>query len=503
MQLRNLLGHLKSLVDQAPDAPIVEVFPRTTSRREFYSYVLEISRFLEKSRPRKVSIFAEQHELTYAAIFACLSTGTNYNPIASETPAEKLQMYLEDFEPALVLCDEVGAEALADLGRHWPILQLREARNWIDSTAVQANPSIPSWPTIAYTMFTSGSTGRPKGVLVRSTGVENFLGWLLKSIPSGDEQRVSQFASIGFDLSFAEIMFGILSGGCLIPLPNSKSRAYTMRLIADRKITHLFAVPSLIQLMIREHNSTQNYSRALPDLKFCLALGEPLLVSHARFLLQTAPGIFLVNTYGPTEATVLCSEFRLDSGALIERLADGDVLPIGSPIDGNVFEIRDPDYRGVGELVILGKQVALGYLDEGQTTKSFLSNHSEPPRGYKTGDLVNVDSRGLYHFRGRLDRQVKVHGTRVELGEIEAAVRSNLPGESAVILANGKLVCLSDNLNLEDKAFRNEVARNVRLRMGAAFSPVSYKVVNEMPKSSSGKLDYRALQEMVAEMYEP
>ena len=276
-----------------------------------------------------------------------------------------------------------------------------------------------------------------------------------------------------------------------------------MRFIADLKITHLFAVPSLIQLMIREHNSIQNCIRALPDLKFCLTLGEPLLVSHARFMFQTAPGIHLINTYGPTEATVLCSEFSVDSGAVIEGSGGGTVLPIGAPIEGNIFEIRDPDSRGVGELVIVGKQVALGYLDKRQTARSFLSNQTDPPRGYRTGDLVSVDSHGLYHFHGRLDRQVKVNGTRVELGEIEAAVRTNLSGESAVILVNGKLVCLSDNLNLEDKAFRIELIKNVRQRIGAAFSPVSYKVVIEMPKSSSGKLDYRALQEMVAEMNGP
>jgi len=493
---RAWLKHLETLALASPASPIVKVSEKVTTRREFFDSVARLCLSLEDAEPNKVSIVGGQNASTYAAIFACLCTETNYNPIPANTPAPKIEMYLDGFRPDLVLCDEEGSEAISETDSEIRVLQLADLTVSVENTGKSQLSRRTHGNQVAYTMFTSGTTGKPKGVQVSAVGVEELVSWLLGFVPVGPRIRVAQLAAIGFDLSFAEIIFGILSGGCLLPFPAGTSRAFPARFVRDSGITHLFAVPSLIQLMSREFNSARGRNAGLPELEFCLTIGEPLLASQARFLFDVSPQVSVVNAYGPTEATVLCSIFPIASARVLDGYTDGEVVPIGAPFGSNRFEIEASDSRGVGELVICGPQVALGYLDVSQTRKSFVFDENGLISGYRSGDLVRLGDDGLYRFHGRVDRQVKVGGTRVELGEIETAVREFLAGESAITFLDGKLACHTDNQEILNTRFQLDVIKSVRGAIGKSFSPSKFFFIPELPKTSSGKIDYRALEKL-------
>ena len=496
MRLVQFSERLASLVKADPDAPAVQVGRRVTSRKEFQRLVSSVCKHLSLTHTERVSIVGGANEHTYAAIFACLASGVNYNPVPANVPTSRMDAYIREFKPAAVLVDEAGREAMSSYVQEIEITQIPGIiDSYVSPRGREVVPDIDE-NKVAYTMFTSGTTGKPKGVQVPTVGVESLVSWLLESVPAGPVVRVAQLAPLGFDLSVAEIIFGILSGGCLVPLPTETSRVFPARFLSGSKITHLFCVPSLIQLMNRELSSSVASNKTLLELEFCLTIGEPLLASQARFLLDVAPQVALVNAYGPTEATVLCSAFQVSPGEALVGYTDGEVIPLGQPFGANRFEIEEPDSRGVGELVIYGPQVALGYLDAEQTRASFISGRDGTTIGYRSGDLVRVDGDNLLRFHGRVDRQVKVGGSRVELGEIESAVRESLPGESAVTLSEGKLICYSDNPRILEKSFRLGVIHRVRTAIGKTLSPSKYLFLSEIPKSSSGKIDYRHLESM-------
>ncbi len=423
----------------------------------------------------------------HVALLGILKAGAAYLPLDFDVPAERVADCLEDCAAAALIVDEMTA---AKAGKQpAPILaygELAAARDEVppDPRAEGATPADP-----AYVIYTSGSTGKPKGVVISHRNICHYL----RSANSvyGVESRdvVFQGASVAFDLSLEEIFLPYLVGARLWVatrqlLQESDRLAEVM---TTAGITVLSAVPTLLVML----------TAGVPSLRLIILGGEacpPALVDR-----WSRPGRRILNSYGPTEATVV---------ATVAELHSGDSVTIGRPLPNYSCYVVDEALQVVppgveGELLIGGPGVAGGYLNRPElTAQKFIANPFDSqgldPLLYRSGDAVSVDPMGRLLFHGRIDDQVKIRGYRVELGEIEARL-STCPGiaQAAVVLCHeagaDRLVAFlvpQPGGEVDRAALRGAL----RQQLPSYMVPSHFETIGAVPRMVSGKVDRKALQ---------
>ncbi|MCF3178967.1 amino acid adenylation domain-containing protein [Streptomyces polychromogenes] len=369
------------------------------------------------------------------SLLATLSVGAVGVPLDPEYPAERIDRIIAAADPRLILHNNgsrhgdqvLRPDRWADVGLLGPADDAA-AGDGVRRPA-GARPDAP-----ALILFTSGSTGTPKGVVLQHAGVANRLAWGHEQYGIDASDRVLHKASIAFDASLHEIFSPLIAGGTLVIAPPGlqfDSRGL-IRLIQDTGITTAHFVPSMLRHVLAEE-----------DLEFCDDLrrvycgGEALDMEMVERFRKALPLCSLFNQYGPTETSVSVTFW--DAGEDF----DGDIAPIGRPIDGAELHVLDEDMTPVpegatGELWIGGVPVSAGYLnDEEQTRERYLPDPFGSPDGriYRTGDLVRRAPAGYLEFRGRVDDQVKVRGVRVEPGEVAATLRRHPMVRDAAVIA--------------------------------------------------------------------
>ncbi|KAG0062725.1 hypothetical protein BGZ92_006127, partial [Podila epicladia] len=288
---------------------------------------------------------------------------------------------------------------------------------------------------LAYVIYTSGTTGKPKGVMVEHQGVANLIYFRQRAYNFDSQTRSTQFFTFSFDSSVSEIFPTLCSGGSLYILSDSVRMDKTLlwSYLENNAITHILLTPAILQ-----------DSTGLPPLRSPITVilaGEALPPAFVRELKALVPHGAIINEYGPTEATVASTYWKV--------LPDicNDIVPIGRPIPNKRIYILDSSYRPIpagviGELYIGGLGVARGYMNRPDlTAERFLVDpFVEDPnaRMYKTGDMVRYLSDGNVVYLGRNDHQVKIRGFRIELGEIEARLGEHPLLSKAVVVAQGK-----------------------------------------------------------------
>lgn len=326
----------------------------------------------------------------YVALLAILRTGASYVPIDPALNEDSRQQLRERCRCALVLTP-----------------QWLQAHGQADLPAPAPAASIAS--DIAYTIFTSGSTGRPKGVSVTHLSLLNLVDWAIAAFDLGPGARVLQYSTINFDASVLDIFPTLLSGAalCIASDQERMSEAALAAFCARHGVTQAFLPPPLLTIFDPAR---------FPSLATVLTGGE---ACHPRAIEAWSQGRRLYNLYGPTEATVLVSCKRMDANTAAQN--------IGQAIGGVRLHVLDEQQRPAeqGELHIAGLALAAGYLDDpASSAERFISLPAlDASRLYRSGDLVQRGADGEIHFLGRLDRQVKVRGYRIELEEIEAALQ--------------------------------------------------------------------------------
>ncbi|HEX6382729.1 MAG TPA: amino acid adenylation domain-containing protein, partial [Acidimicrobiia bacterium] len=357
---------------------------------------------------------------------AAMQSGAAYLALDPDYPAGRLQLMLDDADPAVVVTNTALA---GDVPRgSWTTLVVDDpaTARWVEDRP--AGPPIvdlaPEHP--AYVIYTSGSTGRPKGVVVPHAGVAKLIDTQHEVYGVTGASRVLQFASPSFDLAFWELCQALCSGGTLVLVPPERRVAGVelTEYIAAQRVTHLALPPSVLTMLPAEADLPQGVSM------LCGTEAVPPEVV-ARF----AAGRRMFNAYGPTEATVNATLF------LCPPDHRGPV-PIGAPdphVRAYVFDERlglvPPGTAG--ELYLGGEGLARGYLGQtGLTAAHFVADPFGPPgsRLYRTGDRARWNRRGLLEFLGRIDDQVKIRGFRIEPAEIEAALESHPDIAQAVVV---------------------------------------------------------------------
>jgi amino acid adenylation domain-containing protein len=435
------------------------------------------------------------------ACLAVLRAGAAYAPFEPEYPRERLEVLLRDAGAEAILTaaatEGVAAEVVRASGWEVPRLAVAGAG---DAPAVPRSGGGPrrrSAPeSLAYVMYTSGSSGEPKGVAVTHRGVVRLV--RAASYASlGPAETFLQLAPTGFDAATLEVWGALLNGGRLaVPPPGTPSLAELENLIALHGVTTLWLTAGYFHLVVDER------PQALRPLRQLLAGGDTLSPARVRRLLAELPGLRLIDGYGPTENTTFTCCFPVaDPRRVRER------VPIGRPVTNTRVYLADerlrPPPAGVaGELYAGGLGLARGYLGRpGRTAAAFVPDPFSGERGerlYRTGDRARFLPDGNLDFLGRCDRQVKVRGFRVELGEVEAALR-RLPGVAeAAVIATGEAAA-ERRLAAFWVPSRGAAPSEAELREGlrrllpAAGVPALLLRLDALPATPSGKVDYRRL----------
>lgn len=378
-----------------------------------------------------VGLHVERSTAMMVGILGILKAGCAYVPLDPTYPAQRIGFVLNDTQAPLVVTQPHLAAPLGLPEDRTVILD----QNWLQIASEPINsPEIMVHPTdTAYIIYTSGSTGNPKGVTVTHQNL--FYSNAARSVyyqeKVGNYLLLSPFA---FDSSVAGIFWTLTDGGTLIfPAPgDERDIARLSGLIKQHQVTHTLALPSLYRLILE-------YAPAgsLDSLRAVIVAGEACPPDLARYHYSRLPDAVLYNEYGPTEASVWSSVYRLEPGI------DQKIVPIGRPIANYKAYILDlrrkPVPVGVpGELVIGGPGIVPGYWNRPDLTEDrFSQNPFGDGRVYRTGDRVRWQPDGNIEFLGRVDNQVKIRGHRIELEEIEAALLDHPGVAQAVVLVQG------------------------------------------------------------------
>jgi len=369
-----------------------------------------------------------------------------------------------------------------------------------EDAAGAATASVPATQgSAAYVLYTSGSTGEPKGVCMGHAPLVNLLRWQQEHSAAGPGTRTLQFAPLSFDVSFQEIFATLGTGGTLVLLAEEQllDLAELLGFVAAQKINRLFLPFVALQALAEAAAATQAYPASLREV---MTAGEQLKLTPALVaFFEALPGSVLYNQYGPTECHVV-TQLRLAGPP-----AAWPALPtIGQPIANALVVILDENRHPLpdgetGEIGLGGACLAEGYLHQPALTAEKFVPWPDPasPRLYRTGDLGRRLPDGSIEYLGRRDDQVKIRGHRVELGEVEVAL-AGLPGiGQAVVVARElagqrQLVAYlvpTAGATREVSALRQALAA----RLPDYMLPAAFEWLAELPKTTSGKVDRRAL----------
>jgi D-alanine--poly(phosphoribitol) ligase subunit 1 len=461
-----------------------------------------------KTTPRNIGILASRSWEACVGILATAWAGATYIPLNLSQPPDALISLLDklDLDALIVDCTgihQLTPEVIPQLPRKVLVPEGAAKGDWrsfadlSEECNFEPRPVPPDRP--AYIEFTSGSTGTPKGVVIPNSAVDHFRRIMQERYQIRPDDRIAETADTSFDISVFNMFMTWNAGASLHMIPKTQAMA-PAKFIRDHSITVWFSVPSIAAAMDRMNMLT---SSAFPSLRVSLFSGEPLPTKVALAWKEAAPNSILDNLYGPTEATVICLFERVGESPNVSK--SRDVISIGRPLEGTTVAVWDSSHNPIscgatGELVLAGKQLALGYLNDAEKTAArFVEKDGQ--RWYLTGDLAYQDDHGLFHHLGRMDNQVKVRGHRVELEDIETHLREVYRTTAAVAVAwpiefgtaSGIVAFISSPGRTTADA-----KEELRRRMPVYMVPGKVHVLPALPTNSSGKIDRKILARRLA-----
>jgi D-alanine--poly(phosphoribitol) ligase subunit 1 len=377
-----------------------------------------------------------------------------------------------------------------------------------DVAAVAEGPVAATRPLGAddpfYIMFTSGSTGDPKGVVITLGCLTSYVDWLLAEQSFAPGEHFLNVVPYSFDVSVMDTYGALLTGGTVFSVTRediaNPKQLYAF--LAAAGLTTWVSTPSFAQMCLVERSFG---AALLPGLRRFLFCGETLAPEVAGRLLERFPAAEVWNTYGPTETTVAVTSLRVDR-AVLERYSP---LPIGRPMPGSRIVLLDEAGRPVpdgerGQIVIAGPSVSPGYLGRPDLTeRAFFT--LDGLRAYRTGDWGRYRD-GLLFFEGRMDNQIKLHGYRIELADVEANLRALPAVRDAVVLPVLKqgsadslaaFVILNGPAGGTDFQAANAVRTALAERLPAYMLPRRFHFLEAFPMNANGKADRRRLAELL------
>ncbi|HVG10073.1 MAG TPA: amino acid adenylation domain-containing protein, partial [Thermoanaerobaculia bacterium] len=440
-----------------------------------------------------VALFLERSVDLVVALLAVLKAGGAYLPLETSLPCPRLSFLLEDSRAPLLLTRTRLLPALPEHSCRVVCLDDLPESGREAGLAVQPTADNPTADNLAYVLYTSGSTGNPKGVAVTHRGLANYLLWAADVYPAGEGRGAPVHSPVSFDLTVTSLFLPLLAGRCVELVPEEEGVEGLAAALAEGGFGLVKLTPSHLDVL----------QRLLPPERVsgCAGAfvigGEPLSGEQLAFWRLHAPGLRLINEYGPTETVVGCCTYEVP-----DSLPPAGPVPIGRPIANTRILILDerlcPVPIGVsGELYLGGAGVCRGYLHRsGLTAEKLVPDPfgTWGERLYRTGDLARRLPDGTIEFLGRSDHQVKVRGFRIELGEIEAALSALSGVIQAVVIVREDTPGVRHLVayvvgELEPRSFREQL----RERLPEYMVPDLFVALDSLPLTANGKVDRKVL----------
>jgi amino acid adenylation domain-containing protein len=430
----------------------------------------------------RVALWLPKSARAVVTMQAVLRLGAAYVPIDPLGPVARAVQIIGDCAPRVVVTTADWAALLREHG----ITAAAPYPEGLERVAAVPDPGGDA-DDLAYILYTSGSTGTPKGVCLSHRNALAFVDWAAAEIGARPEDRFANHAPLHFDLSVLDLYAAFRTGASVHLIPTEMSFAPTLLVdyLRQHRITVWYSVPSALVLMARD-GGLLNVPPADFSLRVLLYAGEPFPIKYLRLLFNYLPARIL-NLYGPTETNV-CACYEV-AGIPADQVHS---VPIGKACSGDrIWAVRDdgsPAGPGQeGELVVDGPTVMLGYW----------GGPPQAGRPYPTGDRVMLLSSGDYQYLGRRDGMVKVRGYRVEIGEIEATLQAHPDVADAAVVLEGtgmdaRIVAHVVPVGANPPGLL-ELKRHCAARLPRHMIVDAVRPVAELPRTSTGKLDRRAL----------
>ena len=479
-----LLDRMRETLDTHGGRTAIRTYTARMSYREFGRLVGGLTQELQRERGG-VGLLLDRSATAYAAMWASVAVGRPYVPLNPREPPNWLRSIAQQAKVTTVICTESSRDAASalDVARDDIVEaeRLTHSNDWATSDRDDR---------VAYICFTSGSTGKPKGVPISYENLGAFINNVEALVDYRSDDVCSQFNEISFDMSVQDIYLALLKGAAICPA--SQTDIFNpARYVARNEVTVWSSVPSLAQLALR-HNSLRALQDCLATLRLSNFNGEVLTSAIARGWRAATSGEIL-NSYGPTEATVAVSTQRwVDQPATEEAgaVSIGTVFPdckVALLDDGSTTAVADGGSR-TGELLLAGPQVFEGYLDANLPSPFTTVDGT---KYYRTGDHVLARAGRLY-FLGRADWQVKIRGYRIEILEVEHHIQRHLGSQALAVVPFPRRQPTALVLYLAGDHEPPGLA-DVWLDIPHYMRPRRVVLVDALPLTAHGKLDRDAL----------
>ncbi|NEW77626.1 AMP-binding protein [Streptomyces rhizosphaericus] len=461
--------------------------------------------------PKRVALVASRTVAAYAGYLAIQRLGATVVPLSPEYPQERNLRIARLAEVDAVIAEDAYASALVDPDAPFrpsvlSVSPFELVSDDVDESLLPAEPT--DTEAIAYILFTSGSTGRPKGVPVRQSSISALVAYNSVRYEVGPGCRASQVFGLTFDASVWD-MFVTWGAGATLVVPSAHDLYRPVDFIVKHQLTHWFSVPSVVTMARLMGNLPLGEA---VTLKHSIFGAEPVTVQQVDLWREVAPNTRIHNVYGPTETTITCTEYELSVDRSEWAHTSNGTVPIGHEYPHVEVVILGEDGLRAddGELCVRGQQRFIGYLDpadnedrfllfedDGKPASTYSSGGLTDSHWYRTGDRICVENGRMLH-RGRLDSQVKIMGHRVEIGEVEAALRRH-PSvvEAAVIAATAdgrtQLLAAFAGNPVRPTDLHHWMRKVVPLHM----VPLRISHMDALPLNDNGKVDRRRLAELL------
>ncbi len=492
-------GLIRKSAEAFPDRPAIVAVDGSLTFGELIALSCSLADRLAAygvSRGERVVVVMRRSAGLVPAMLGALTAGGCYLPLEPDQPDARLSELLADAAPRVVVTDAATQERLRTLVPDgtallaWHNGAFHSAAG-ASETETPSRKSQPAGPDdLAYMIYTSGSTGRPKAVMVSHRAALNYLTWAVESYRVADGDGTAVVTASAFDATVLSFWAPLLAGRAVELLAEDGTIAQlAARLAGTAGYSFVKLTPAHLDLLT-EFAAPEAQARGAAT--FVIG-GEALTPAAVAPWRRRAPGLRLINEYGPTETVVGCCIHEVTDAD-----ADARAIPIGRPIANTRLYVLDKDLRPLapgilGELFIGGAGVAQGYWQRpGQTAERFIADPFSPEPGarmYRSGDLARRRADGSLDYLGRRDDQVKIRGFRVELGEIEAALRA-VPGVESCAL-------LTDKEGGERRLFAcvtgtatPEICRAaLAAKLPGHMVPAEIALFDALPLTDNGKID--------------
>lgn len=453
-----------------------------------------------------IVVYGHKSSWMLVAFLGCVKAGHPYCPVDTSIPQQRLLDILDISKSRMLIKTEsTSICAKQNLSRE-------ELETITAMTVEPENESFVDGEDVFYIIFTSGSTGRPKGVEITANDLDNFLSWSVKlgnGMVLNSPQIFLNQAPFSFDLSVMDVYTSLYTGGMIYALDKRVQEDITQMIqtMGRGRITVWVSTPSFMNMCLISPIFNE---KLFPELKLFWFCGETLTKHTVREIYNRFPNSVVVNTYGPTESTVAVTQVVVDHSLLEET----GMLPIGHSKEGTSIYIMNEENGSIiskdeekGEIVICGNTLARGYLNQGELTEQKFINlkvGDKFVRAYRTGDQGYYKDGQLY-YTGRIDFQVKLHGYRIELGDIESNILELSDVLYCVVLPivkNGEISGLAAFISTKGKIddefeYAQFIRKKLKERIPLYMIPKKFVFLDEMPMTDNGKVNRDILKNMI------